>query len=434
MVYSIRIRVNTETEWVLENPILADGEPGYASDLNLYKIGDGVTAWSDLLYVQGPQGPAGPVGETGPAGPVVNVLGSVPDSGSLPVSATLGDGYLVTDPDPDELWIYGDNGWVFAGNAGVPGPPGPEGPVGPVNQEIVVSTVEPTDPEVDFWLHPTDNLDSWGLLDDRYATVEDLQAVEGAKVSLDGDVMTGPLTIDVPVGHNLFTMKSPDGSINHNSYIKFGDEYARNFWWNDIRYWKENFTDSGYGITRFDYLGNPVDTPFSISRGDGKVSVLKDPTSSIHVANKKYVDQHNASVRVRSTSPFAIVAGSSGYTPFDTVVWPSAGYSEYFALSSGRIQILKSGIYLVGHTTYFPKVGGGDTYYLHSGGEHAYLTAGSLIYPSIYVSSISAPPTRVGAWLYSSYAGTLAMDNSYSGFPGQVNSAYCHMWLTRISD
>lgn len=34
--------------WQRNNPILAYGEPGFASDINILKIGDGITAWNDL--------------------------------------------------------------------------------------------------------------------------------------------------------------------------------------------------------------------------------------------------------------------------------------------------------------------------------------------------------------------------------------------------
>lgn len=49
--YTIQFRRGTEAEWVAENPILAAGELGYASDVNNYKIGDGVNRWADLPYV-----------------------------------------------------------------------------------------------------------------------------------------------------------------------------------------------------------------------------------------------------------------------------------------------------------------------------------------------------------------------------------------------
>ena len=37
-----KIRRGTNEEWQRVNPILLAGEPGYATDLNIFKIGDGV--------------------------------------------------------------------------------------------------------------------------------------------------------------------------------------------------------------------------------------------------------------------------------------------------------------------------------------------------------------------------------------------------------
>lgn len=41
-------RRGTEAEWAAQNPVLSDGEIGYARDLNIIKIGDGITPWNDL--------------------------------------------------------------------------------------------------------------------------------------------------------------------------------------------------------------------------------------------------------------------------------------------------------------------------------------------------------------------------------------------------
>lgn len=37
--------------WQEVNPILAAGEPGFVTDENRLKIGDGITAWNDLPYM-----------------------------------------------------------------------------------------------------------------------------------------------------------------------------------------------------------------------------------------------------------------------------------------------------------------------------------------------------------------------------------------------
>lgn len=53
------------------NPILADGEPGYEQDTGLFKIGDGITHWVDLPAINGDGGGGG--GVTLPNGSMVMV-------------------------------------------------------------------------------------------------------------------------------------------------------------------------------------------------------------------------------------------------------------------------------------------------------------------------------------------------------------------------
>lgn len=44
-----QLRRDTSSEWKKYNPILRVGEPGYAYDTNVFKIGDGINHWNDLL-------------------------------------------------------------------------------------------------------------------------------------------------------------------------------------------------------------------------------------------------------------------------------------------------------------------------------------------------------------------------------------------------
>lgn len=44
----IQIRRGTAAEWTASDPILAEGEPGFETDTNTFKIGDGTTHWSAL--------------------------------------------------------------------------------------------------------------------------------------------------------------------------------------------------------------------------------------------------------------------------------------------------------------------------------------------------------------------------------------------------
>jgi hypothetical protein len=44
----VQIRRGTAASWTAANPVLADGELGFASDTGELKIGDGVSAWADI--------------------------------------------------------------------------------------------------------------------------------------------------------------------------------------------------------------------------------------------------------------------------------------------------------------------------------------------------------------------------------------------------
>ena len=50
---TIRFKRGTEARWAELNPILENGEPGYVYDKHKFKIGDGVTPWNDLPYMDG---------------------------------------------------------------------------------------------------------------------------------------------------------------------------------------------------------------------------------------------------------------------------------------------------------------------------------------------------------------------------------------------
>ena len=50
---TFKLRRGTLAEWDAKNPILADGEPGFAIDQNILRIGNGATAWKDLKDING---------------------------------------------------------------------------------------------------------------------------------------------------------------------------------------------------------------------------------------------------------------------------------------------------------------------------------------------------------------------------------------------
>ena len=53
MANRIQLRRDTAVNWTRENPILSQGEPGYDLTANKLKVGDGVTAWTELDYASG---------------------------------------------------------------------------------------------------------------------------------------------------------------------------------------------------------------------------------------------------------------------------------------------------------------------------------------------------------------------------------------------
>jgi hypothetical protein len=50
MAIQIQFRRGTASEWTSANPTLAVGEMGIETDTDLFKIGDGTTAWTSLAY------------------------------------------------------------------------------------------------------------------------------------------------------------------------------------------------------------------------------------------------------------------------------------------------------------------------------------------------------------------------------------------------
>lgn len=45
---TFQVRRGRLENWNRVNPVLATGEPGFATDANIIKFGDGITPWKDL--------------------------------------------------------------------------------------------------------------------------------------------------------------------------------------------------------------------------------------------------------------------------------------------------------------------------------------------------------------------------------------------------
>ena len=50
----IQLRAGTASAWTTANPILSADEPGYETDTQKLKIGDGATTWTALGYASAP--------------------------------------------------------------------------------------------------------------------------------------------------------------------------------------------------------------------------------------------------------------------------------------------------------------------------------------------------------------------------------------------
>jgi len=68
MAYRIILRRDTSANWTTNDPVLLSGEPGYETDTGYFKIGDGLSTWTNLDFYMGATGPQGESGATGPQG------------------------------------------------------------------------------------------------------------------------------------------------------------------------------------------------------------------------------------------------------------------------------------------------------------------------------------------------------------------------------
>lgn len=50
---TFKLKRGTAARWAEVNPILEAGEPGFVYDENRLKVGDGVSHWNDLPYIDG---------------------------------------------------------------------------------------------------------------------------------------------------------------------------------------------------------------------------------------------------------------------------------------------------------------------------------------------------------------------------------------------
>jgi hypothetical protein len=94
MAQQIQLRHDTAANWTTANPTLMVGEFGYETDTQKFKIGDGTTAWTSLLYI------------TAGGGGALVVTGSA----AAPQAITAAGGIAFTGKDARQLWFVEGSG------------------------------------------------------------------------------------------------------------------------------------------------------------------------------------------------------------------------------------------------------------------------------------------------------------------------------------
>lgn len=84
MASRIQVRRGTAAQWTSSNPVLASGEPGAELDTGRFKVGDGVSTWSNLPY----SGVSSVGGEDLPPGSTLSVIKSGGTWPARPTSRT----------------------------------------------------------------------------------------------------------------------------------------------------------------------------------------------------------------------------------------------------------------------------------------------------------------------------------------------------------
>jgi len=136
MATRMKQRRATAAEWEDIDPIIAEGEIAYASDNGKFKVGNGVSTWSELSYFIGPTGPTGPTGPEGASGLVWRgTWSNTTDYASNDAVFHNGASWFAENNppvgnEPATLSTY----WfplALQGTQGVQGPTGPTGATGP---------------------------------------------------------------------------------------------------------------------------------------------------------------------------------------------------------------------------------------------------------------------------------------------------------------
>ena len=103
MATQIQLRRGIASAWTTTNPVLAVGEMGLETDTGKFKVGNGSSTWTSLVYSSGLTGATGPTGATGLTGPT-GLTGSTGPAGLTgsagPTGATGAEGIQTSATAP----------------------------------------------------------------------------------------------------------------------------------------------------------------------------------------------------------------------------------------------------------------------------------------------------------------------------------------------
>ena len=134
MATQIQLRRGIASAWTTTNPVLAVGEMGLETDTGKFKVGNGSSTWTSLVYSSGLTGATGPTGATGLTGPT-GLTGSTGPTGPTgltgsagPTGATGAEGIQTSATAPINTSIL----WADTMTTGAAGTVPPGGTIGQV--------------------------------------------------------------------------------------------------------------------------------------------------------------------------------------------------------------------------------------------------------------------------------------------------------------
>ncbi len=93
MAERIKLRRDTAANWLANNPVLEEGEPGVERDTGIFKVGNGTDAWVDLVGISAGGGGGGGGGQPttqGTVSPLSVVVASSVWLSAVMIGAVLG--------------------------------------------------------------------------------------------------------------------------------------------------------------------------------------------------------------------------------------------------------------------------------------------------------------------------------------------------------